>query len=31
MKIALFAGGYIPAPPRSNSIFTLMQEYKYFL
>ncbi|MCC5629625.1 glycosyltransferase [Nostoc sphaeroides CHAB 2801] len=31
MKIALVAGGYIPAPPLSNSILTLMQEYKYFL
>jgi glycosyltransferase involved in cell wall biosynthesis len=31
MKIALVAGGYIPVPPLSNSILTLMQEYKYFL
>jgi glycosyltransferase involved in cell wall biosynthesis len=31
MKIALVAGGYIPTPPLSNSILTLMQEYKYFL
>ena len=31
MKIALVAGGYIPEPPLSNSILTLMQEYKYFL
>ena len=31
MKIALFAESYIPAPPRANSIFTMMQEDKYFL
>ncbi|MBE9034142.1 glycosyltransferase [aff. Roholtiella sp. LEGE 12411] len=31
MKIALVAGGYVPAPPLSNSILTLIQEYKYFL
>jgi glycosyltransferase involved in cell wall biosynthesis len=31
MKIALVAGGYIPVPPLSNSILTLMQEYKCFL
>ncbi|MEH2377968.1 MAG: glycosyltransferase [Nostoc sp.] len=31
MKMALVAGGYIPAAPLSNSILTLMQEYKYFL
>jgi glycosyltransferase involved in cell wall biosynthesis len=31
MKIALVAGGYIPEPPLSNSILTLMEEYKFFL
>lgn len=31
MKIALIAGGYIPEPPLSNSILTLMQDYKYIL
>lgn len=31
MKIALVAGGYIPAPPLSSSILTLIQEHKYFL
>jgi glycosyltransferase involved in cell wall biosynthesis len=31
MKIALIAGGYIPTPPLSNSILTLIQDYKYVL
>ncbi|CAD5928198.1 hypothetical protein PCC9214_01108 [Planktothrix tepida] len=31
MRIALVAWGYIPVPPLSNSIYTLMNEYKFFL
>jgi glycosyltransferase involved in cell wall biosynthesis len=30
MKMAFIAGGYIPIPPRSSSILTLIQEYKYY-
>lgn len=29
MKMAFVAGGYIPTPPVSSSILTLLQEYKY--
>ncbi|GET43888.1 hypothetical protein [Microseira wollei] len=31
MKIAIVGWGYSPAPPLSNSIYTLMKEYKIFL
>jgi glycosyltransferase involved in cell wall biosynthesis len=30
MKIALVSSGYNPAPPLSNSILTLLQEYKHY-
>jgi glycosyltransferase involved in cell wall biosynthesis len=28
--MALVSSGYVPEPPRSNSILTLLQEYKYY-